>query len=114
MKELIKELVSNLINPKAKEQKKFDLKYELQVKFDKSLYLKDYLKTKAWQEFNRPIIYNSLEAGIGKLLRDGSTMNETEIKAIIADMRANLNHIIEMRYSIESGEEAGIKLEKMI
>ena len=113
MNNLIKDLISNLINPKVKEKRQFDLKQEYQLKFNKSLYLKEYLKTKAWQEFNRPIIYNSLEAGIGKLLRDGLTMNETEIKAIIADMRANLNHIIEMRYAVESGEEAGIKLEAM-
>ena len=113
MIELIKELVENLINPKAKQQKKLDLKQELQVKFEKSLYLKDYLKTKAWQEFNKPIIYNSLEVGISKLLRDGLSMNETDLKAIIADMRANLNQVIEMRYAIEAGEEAGTKLERI-
>lgn len=113
MKELIKELVQNLINPKVAEQKKLSLKQEYQEKFNRSLYLKEYLKTSAWQEFHRGIIYKSLESGIGKLLRDGLSMNETDIKATIADMRANLNQIIEMRYVIDSGEEAGQKLEKM-
>lgn len=113
MKELIRELVENLINPKAKEKKNLDLRYELQVKFNKSLYLKDYLKSKTWLEFQRPIIYNSLESGIGRLVRDGLTMSETDIKSLIAEMRANLNTIIEMRFAVESGEEAGMKLEVM-
>ena len=110
---MIKELVDTLINPKAIIQKKLDLKQECQVKFDKSLYLKDYLKSRAWLEFNRPIIYRSLEIGIGSLLRDGLTMNETQLKAIIADMRANLNQLIEMRHAIEQGEQAAIKIEKI-
>jgi len=114
MKELIGELIANLINPKSRDKKKFDLNYELQVKFSKSLYLKDYLKTHAWLEFNRPMIYKSLESGVATLIRDGLTMNETQIKAIIADMRANLNHIESMRYAIEEGEKAGIKLEHTI
>jgi hypothetical protein len=113
MKELIKELVSNLINPQAKEKKKADLKYDLHVKFDKSLYLKDYLKTRAWVDFQRPIIYSSLESGLSRLLTDGLAMNETDIKSLIASMRANLNVIIEMRYAIEDGEKAGAKLEKL-
>jgi len=113
MKELIGELVANLINPKAAEKKKHDLKYELQTKFNKSLFLKEYLKTKAWHEFDRPRIYKSLESGIGNLIRDGLTMSETQMKAIIADMRANLNQIIEMRYAIEVGEEAGRTLDKL-
>ena len=113
MNQLIKQLVDNLINPKAVEKKKLDIKYELQVKFNKSLYLKEYLKTRAYQEFYRQLIYNSLESGISRLLRDGLTMNETDIKAVIADIRANLNHIIEMRYSINEGEKAGMKLEGM-
>jgi hypothetical protein len=113
VKEFIAELVNNLINPKISEKKKFDIKYELQVKHLRSLRLKEYLTTYAWQEFNKPIIYKSLESGIGRLLRDGLTMSETEIKAIIADMRANINHVIEMRFAIDSGEEAGMKLEKL-
>lgn len=113
MKQLIKELVENLINPKAVAEKKLSLKQEYQEKFNKSLYLKEYLKTNAWQEFHRGIIYKSLESGIGKLLRDGLSMNETDIKATIADMRANLNQIIEMRYNIDTGEEAGRKLDGM-
>jgi len=112
MKEIIGELVASLINPKAFEQKKLDLKQELQSKFNKSLYLKEYLRTAAWLQFNRPIIYKSVESGVGRLLRDGLTMSETDIKALIADMRANLSQVIEMRYAIESGEEAGAKLEK--
>ena len=113
MDNLIKEFVSNLINPQLKEKKKFDLHRELSEKFHKSLYLKEYLKTKAWLEFDRPIIYKSLESGIGKLLRNGLEMSETDIKATIADMRANLNKIIEMRVAIETGEEAAGKLEKV-
>jgi ribosomal protein S4 len=113
MTEFIKEFVENLINPKQKEVKRQLLKYELQQKFEKSLYLKEYLKTKAWQEFHRKTIYSSLESGMGRLLRDGLTMSETDIKAIISDMRANLNQVIEMRFAIEAGEDAGLKLEKM-
>ena len=113
MKELIGELIANLVNPKTVAQKKLDVKYDLQVKFNKSLFLKEYLKTKAWHEFDRPRIYKSLESGIGNLIRDGLTMNETQIKAVIANMRANLNQVIEMRYAIEVGEEAGMKLDKM-
>ena len=113
MKEMIKELVDTLLNPKAIIQKKLDLKSEYQVKFDKSLYLKDYLKSRAWLEFNRPIIYKALESGISNLLRDGLTMNEIQLKAIIADMRANLNQLIEMRFAVENGEDAGHKLEKL-
>lgn len=109
----IQELVFNFINPKAKEQKKLSLKQELMNKFNKSLYLKDYLKSKAWLEFDRPIIYKSLESGIGRLLRDGLVMNELDIKSVLSDMRANLNKIAEMQYAIENGEEAGMKLEKM-
>ena len=110
---MIKELIDNLLNPKNKEKIKNDIKHELKVKFDKSLYLKDYLKSRAWLEFNRPIVYKSLEVGMGKLIRDGLTMSEVEIKAIIADMRANLNQVEEMRYSITTGEDAGHKLEKL-
>src|SRR3990167_11084753 len=113
MKELIRELVENLINPKAKEKKNLDIRHELQVKFNKSLYLKDYLKSKTWLEFHRPIIYNSIESGIGRLVRDGLTMTESDIKSVIAEMRANLSIIVEMRYAVETGEESGMKLEKM-
>jgi len=110
---MIKEFIDNLLNPKQKEKVKHDLKYELEVKFTKSLYLKDYLKSRAWLEFNRPIIYKSLEVGMGKLIRDGLTMSEIDIKATISDMRANLNQIEEMRFAITTGEDAGHKLEKI-
>ena len=113
MKEMIKELVDTFINPRAIIQKKIDLKQEYQVKFDKSLYLKDYLKSRTWLEFNRPLIYKSLESGLGRLIRDGLTMNETELKSIIAEARASLNQVIQMKYDIEAGEDAGRKLEKL-
>lgn len=113
MDNLIKEFVENLINPQKKEQKKFSIHQELSQKFNKSLYLKEYLKSKAWQEFEKPLIYRSLEQGISLLLREGLTMNETDIKAQIASMRVSLNKIVEMRHAIESGEEAGSKLEKV-
>ena len=113
MIELIKELVSNLINPKDKSSKKTNLKYELQVKFEKSLYLKEYLRTKAWLEFDKPRIYNSLENGMLSLIRNGLEMEEKQLKMIIADMRANIYKIEDMRNAIEQGEEAGAKLERM-
>lgn len=113
MTELIKQLVNKLINPVDKEKKRSDYKYDLEVKFTKSIYLKEYLKTRAWVDFQRPIIFNSIESGVGRLIRDGLELSETEIKAVIADMRANLNTIIEMRHAIETGEESGLKLEAM-
>ena len=113
MKELIKELVTNLINPKGREQRKLDLKTEYQIKFDKSLYLKEYLKTRAWQEYDKPKIYNELESGIRRLLQDGITMNEIEIKAVLSYMKAIKDRLDMMRHDIETGEDAGIKLEGM-
>ena len=113
MKELIKNLVENLINPKLKEQRKFDLKHELQVKFEKSLYLKEYLRTKAWQDYDKPKIHDELESGIRRLLNDGMNMEEVGIKSVLSYMKAILDRLSQMRHDIESGEEAGIKLENM-
>lgn len=113
MKELIKDLVTNLINPKAIEKKKTDLKYDLQVKFEKSLYLKDYLKTKAWLDYDRPKIYSELESGVRRLLTDGMTMSEVEIKAILSYMKSITDRLGQMRFDIETGEDAGSKLEKI-
>lgn len=113
MKELIKELVTNLINPKIKEQRKLDLKNELQVKFDKSLYLKEYLKTRAWLDFEKPKIYSSLEAGVRRLLSQGLTMSEIELKSVLSYIKATTDRLDDMRYHIEEGENAGSKLEKI-
>lgn len=113
MNKLIKEFIDNLLNPKAVEQKKYNLKHDLEVKFDKSLHIKEYIKTWAYLEFQRPIIYNSLEQGVLKLIRNGLEMNETEIKAIIADIRANIHYVESMKDIIKIGEDAGFKLEKM-
>lgn len=113
MKELIKDLVSNLINPKAKEQKRIDLKSELQAKFNKSLFLKDYLKSKAWLDYKKPKVYAEIEAGIRRLLQDGLTMNEVELKSVLSYIKAILDELNTMRYDIENGEDAGSKLEKL-
>ena len=113
MRELIKDIVENLINPQIREKKKQDLKYELQVKFEKSLYLKEYLRTKAWQDYEKPKIHSGIESGIRRLLSEGMTMDEIQIKSILSYMKATLDRLDLMRHDIESGEEAGIKLEGM-
>ena len=113
MNEIIKDLVANLINPQAKEKRQLDLKHELQTKFNKSLHLKEYLKSWAWLEYERPKIYGELEAGVRRLLQDGMTMDEAGIKTVLSYMKALKDKIDRMRWDIEEGEKAGQKLEQL-
>lgn len=113
MKDFIKHIVGNLINPEVKERKQFDLKNELQKKFNRSLYLKEYFKTKAWLEYERPKIEAELESGIRRLLTDGILMNESNLKGVLSYMKSMTDRLSDIRFAIESGEEAGIKLERM-
>jgi len=112
MTEFLKRIVANILNPKGPEPK-HDLKYELQVKFNRSLYLKEYLKTKAWIEYERPKIEQELESGIRRLLVDGIPMDEAGLKAVLSYMKSITDRLNDMRNAINIGEEAGIKLEKM-
>ena len=113
MIEIIRECLDTIINPRANTQKKLDLKQDLQAKFDKSISLKEYLKSKAWVEINRPMLERTLEGGMRTILRDGLTMNESQLKTIISEMRANLNNMMEIKFLIEQGEQAAKKLESL-
>jgi len=110
---MLKELISRILNPQVKETPKLELKHEYMVKFNKSLYLKEYLKTKAWLEYEKPKIYDELETGMRRLIADGVSMSEVDIKAILSYMKAIKDRLDRIRYDIEIGEEAGLKLERM-
>lgn len=113
------DLLLELINPPGKEglrkflKSKEDKKAELRRKADKGILVKDFIKTTMWQMIQRPKVVSSLKEGFGKILRDGLTMNEIELKNTISAMRANIENLGEMKYLVEEGERASIELSKM-
>ena len=89
------------------------VKNDLLEKTKKRQAIQDLTKTYGWREIIRPKIVNSLRQGFGKLLRDGLTMSEIDIKNILAEMRTSLSIIAEMRYLVNEGDISAEKLSFM-
>lgn len=116
--DMVNEVLESFINPKEEKpslwktfsRRKEDAKADLLRKQERMLLLKDYTASKHWREVARPDIVDSLRANFGRLLRDGLTLSETDIKVCIAEMRQKLDIIAGMRYEIEQGEKASEEL----
>lgn len=112
-------LILEFINPpqepilKKVFKKRADQKQELIEKAQRAQSVKDLTKMYAWREILRPKIMNDLKSGMGKLIRDGLTMSEVDIKAEIAKMRNSISSIADLRYVVDEGNEAAKTLEKM-
>ena len=121
MIDIIKEVVEPLINPSVEAKPllkkifkdKASVSGKLREESDVGIAIQELTKTYAWREVIRPKIVKSLREGLGYLLRDGLKMSEVEIKNIISNMRANLELVSELRYLVEKGESAGIKLSEL-
>lgn len=119
MIDIEKDVLDSFINPKEEKasvwrrlSKPQEHKLDLMKRRDNYVVITDYLKSKHWHEVQRPRIIEALRSGLGKLLRDGLTMSDTDTKVIIQEMRSNLEIIADMRYAVESGLKAMEELRK--
>jgi len=116
----INNLLADFINPPQKGllqkvRNKFknidERKAELRRRADKSIYIKDALKTNFWQEVLRPMFVDEIYNGIGKLLRPSALeLSEREIKVILASVQANYSKILQMRYLVDNGDDSAREL----
>jgi len=94
--------------------RKEEIRQDLLERAEKSRAIKDLLKIAGWQKVLRPKITATLREGFGKLLREEALhMTEAQLKTIIAEMRANISIIADMKYLIESGDDAARRIDKI-
>ena len=72
--------------------------------------VKDMIGTKGWQDIVKTEVEASSEQGILTLIRDGLTLTEGQIKAIICDFRSPLSLIGKLEYIMDDGDKASAQL----
>jgi len=114
------DLLTEFLNPPVKEsmfkkliKSKESVERDLRERISKGEMIQNFVKSQMWRDFERPEIVEGLKNGFGKLIRDGLTMSEVEIKAVIADMRSKMSRIANMRYAVDDSEESKLKLAKL-
>lgn len=114
----IKAIIEEFLNPASRDTKrasKNDRVHDLREKARKGQIIKDALKSAFWQDIERDRIVNTLQEGIGTLLRPSAlSMSEVEIKVILAKVQANLSAVADMRWMVDEGDKAAIELERII
>ena len=113
-------IISEFVTPEKKEgfvkkliKTKLEKEHRLKESFNNGVKAKDLLKTTGWNDIVAPKIKDTLKKGIGTLIRNGLSMNESELKTVIAEMRTSLRMVADIRYMIENGHSAGKRLEKV-
>ena len=116
----IEQIFEEFVNPPPKENivKKFlkskeSVKQGLFESIGKAEAVSVFVKTSMWRDIERPEIVSGIKEGFGKLVRNGLEMSETEIKVVISNLRSKMSRIADMRYLVEEGERAKIKLAKI-
>ena len=80
----------------------------------KGITVRDGVKSAFWMEVLRPHIERSIREGVGKLLRPTSlALSESEIKSTMAEIQSKLAIIGELRYAVDDGDNASVKLSRM-
>ena len=99
IKNIVKRLMVATERTKREEVTLKDRQYKGQT-------VKDMIGTKGWQDIVKTEVEASLEQGILTLIRDGLTLTEGQIKAIICDIRSPLSLIGKLEYIMDDGDKA--------
>lgn len=101
-------------NPFHKFTRKQEFRHELEKRRAVGQATKDLMESPAWQDAMLPKLQNSLKSGFGEILRaTPQTHKETELWAIIGQMKANLSIVADLKWNIEAGDAASKKLESL-
>ena len=92
---------------------KNEIRQELEKRRDIMIATKDLLSSSMWELVVAPKLEKALKSGFGEILRaTPQNTPENVLWAIIAQMKAHLGIVADLKYNIESGTEAAKRLEK--